>query len=401
MRRGSVRTILLLSALAVPARALAQPTGLVSVDTYPEPQLWEIIEAGFTDGFTWEEAYGTYVDVNAYVPGVNVEDAWEYVHDIHHLEEWTISVRNLAPMADLDGRTRYSAFEAMPGGGDIYFLEEKDHETHTVDWWVGHSPEDIWMRYYVRVLDAEEVLGRPGIVLTWVNFGHANFDRDPNLKMGFLAMKIAHAIERDNLGKILQWRAAGNTGPVTTEVRAELGLISLELYDAMSIWFMVMAQLRPTVTWDELYGGEFIGSHYYLPDVPRESAWSLLASVDNLPDWTVSLRNVLHLPDWGDYFLAVERLVPRGAVIGKHSTYPASATIDLRMAPLFVTEPVMSSTLRVLDGPVTNGKPGTVVVWIQFRHDGLSACPLLADYWHYLPVLDELAAGNVAYLLGL
>ncbi|HEY3354689.1 MAG TPA: hypothetical protein VGQ83_15660 [Polyangia bacterium] len=393
MSRRPIGIVLLVSLLSLSQQALA--LDLVSVDTVQRTELLDQIHAGYTDQLTWEDAYTSYVDVHGYVPNVTADFAWNYVQDIYNLQEWTISVRNVQPMSDWQGRTRYAATEAMPPGGYDYFLERKDPESRTIDWWVGKAPEDIWMRYSIRIVDAQEVLGKPGIVITWVNFGHEKFLLDPMLHQGFLMMKIAHGIERDNLGKILQWRAAGNTAPLTPAVAAELGLINVELYEPMSIWFMVGSRLRPTVSWSEHYG-DFIGNHFFLPGVAVPAAWSFVTNPFNMEDWTVSLRNIQGNET---EFTGEERLRPHGRLRGKIVRYAGAKTIDLLVAPEAEPAPIMNSTLRVLDGAETNGMSGTVVVWITYRHDGLDQ-PRFGDYWKYLPAQNKIDAQNIGALIG-
>jgi hypothetical protein len=359
--------------------------------------------AGYQEEIPWEEAFGEFVDVDAYIPNLTVDETYEYFQDIYNLEEWTISVRNVQPMGELNGKNRYIADEAMPPGGNIYLLEEKHPETHTVDWWVGHSPDNIWMHYYIRVLDAQEYIGRPGVLLTWVNFGHANFEADPVLMQGFLMMRIAHAAERDNMVKILNWRAEGNTGPVDDIVKAELDLFDVENYDPMYIWESVASQMTPTVAWEDLYGG-FISSHFYLVDTPKEAAWAYLSDPENMEEWTVSLRNVFSTPCNGA-FVGVERLSPRGFTVGETSISEESYSMDVRMSVLgfyqyfFGNTKWMTSSMRVLDGLEAVGKPGTVVVWTTYHHVAYDAFPLLQLQWKYLPVRNMFAANNVKLLL--
>ncbi len=402
MKRRACLFTLVLGALVSSTALAADPSGVVSVDTVPRGMLTTMIEAGYEPEIDWAEAYGDFVDVHAYVPyipGVTVEQAWQYIQDIRNLEDWTMSVRNLQPMGTWEGRTRYVAEERLPPGGNIYFLEEKNPESHTVDWWVGHSPEDIWMRYYMRVLDAEEVIGKPGVVITWVNFGHENFKRNPDLQQGFLMMKVAHGLERDNLSQVLAYRAAGNTDPLDDATRAALGLVSVELYDPMMIWGMIGSQVTPTVPW-EVHYGDFIGSHFFLPGVGMDETFDYLAEPDNLEDWSVSLRNVR----WHHGQLRMnERLSPAGARQATWDVYPESRTVDFFMKPMGCghgSEFIYNTTMRVLDGPETNGEEGTVVVWIGYRHEQMETSPSLAAYWKYLPVRNEFAAQNVGVLLG-
>jgi hypothetical protein len=402
MKRRSWLFTLVLGVL-VPSAALASEPVVVSVDTVPRAQLLQMIHGGYQEEIDWADAYGDFVDVHAYVPyvpGVTVDQAWEYIQDIRNLEDWTMSVRNLQPMGTLDGRTRYVAEERLPPGGNIYFLEEKDPVSRTVDWWVGHDPEDIWMRYYMRVLDAEEVIGKPGVVITWVNFGHENFKRNPDLQQGFLMMKIAHGLERDNLAQVLAYRAEGNTGPLSPDTMAQLGLVNVELYDPMMIWGMIASQVTPTVPWSEYYG-DFIGSHFFLPGVGFDETFGYLEEPSNMEDWTVSLRNVRRCEGG---LRVNDRLGFYGALDARWEVYPGSQTIDLFMRPVghgrWGGGNLFNSTMRVLDGMETTGEEGSVVVWIGYRHEVMEENWALGQYWKYLPVRNRFGAQNVGVLLG-
>lgn len=187
---------------------------LVNVERHSGEELRDgYIRPGLRERLSWDEAYGRFVNVHGFAEGVDPEAAWQYVSNIKSLEEWTMSVRNIEPMGEWQGRKRYRAEDSLAPGGVIYFLEKKVPEGRTVQWWVGHSPEDIWMSYCMRVLDGRAVLGRPGAVITWVNFAHANFERNEILCQGFRLMPLAHGLERDNLIKILESRHGSKTGP--------------------------------------------------------------------------------------------------------------------------------------------------------------------------------------------
>lgn len=403
-RRWSVGIFLLIAVFALFGSTVGPSSaaeGIVSVDTYNPAELNRLIRAGYSSSISWADAYSNFVDVPAYIPNVGVEQAWAYIQDIFALQEWTMSVRNVKPMPDFSGRKRHSADDLLSPGGKIYFLEKKDAASYTVDWWVGHSPEDIWMRYCMRVSDAKPIVGKPGVLLTWVNFGHDNFNRDPILLQGFLMMKIAHGIERDNMVKILQYRARGNTGPLDINVMRQLGLINVELYEPMQLWGMIASGLRPSVPWNEHYG-EFIGSHFFIRGVSAEVVWKFLQVPHHLNMWTMSLRN-LRMKS-ATAFEAIDKLPPFGQLQGEIAVHPGSWTIDYRMAPMGHGRPGeeplwMNSMMRVMDGVDTNGMPGAVVVWIHYRHVNYEQNPLFAEYWRYLPVRNNYSAQNLSKML--
>lgn len=382
-------------------------TGIVSVDTSSPAELYQRLYAGYTPEISWFDAYSKFVDIHTFIPDVDVEDAWAYISDIRNLQEWTMSVRNIQKMSDLQGKTRYEAYDALgPAadgqglGGPIYFLEKVNSEDRTVDWWVGHSPEDIWMYYYMRVQDAKPLTGKSGVIMTWENFGHANFERNPVLHQGFLMMPIAHGIERDNLVKILQYRAKGNTGKVTVDVMQQLGLTNVELFDPWYIFFeRIMNQVRPSVTW-EAYYNNFIGSHFFLPGVSADTVYRYLSVPAHMERWTVSKRNIRALD--GNRFEVVERLLPNGRMVGEMQLHPKTKTIDVLMGPMGAVKSGgnsglwLTETYRVCDGISANGQEGAVVVRINFRHSMFDQAP---ELWRYLPVRNNLEAQNLGIIL--
>jgi hypothetical protein len=377
------------------------PGGIVSVDTTAPYDLKQKIRDGYRTEVSWSDAFGEFVDVDAYVPNLNAEEAYAFIQDIYNLEQWTISVRNLTPAGTLNGRKRYQAAELMHPGGSIYMTEQKYPEVKTVDWWVGETADDIWMHYYVRIYDAQPLVGKPGVVINWVNFGNAKFEKDPGLMQGFLGMRIAHAIERDNLVKILNWRAAGHKEKVTPAIAQQLGLIDIETTAPLDIWNLVMGQITPTVTWDNLYG-QFISSHFYVPNKSVDEVWCYLKSPHNMEQWTVSLRDVDDVR--GPGFKAHELLEPHGPIFAEMSRSEGSHSLDLaalsgRYTHALGHKPWMNSSMRVIDGMESVGKPGAVVVWTTFRHAAYDQIPELGEYWKYLPVRNHFAAANMKLLL--
>lgn len=403
-RRLGTLVVFALCFVALPVRAQHHhqplPDGIVSVDTQSRPALQQMIKDGYRPEIPWVEAFGEFVDVNAYVPDLSVDEVYDFMQDMGNLKYWTMSEYDFQPMGTFNGRNRYSAPEPLPPFGMVYITEEKHPEAKTVDWWVGKTPDDIWMHYYVRVLDAQTYIGKPGVILDWVNFGHANFEADPVMYQGFLGMRIAHALERDNAIKIMQWRHAGNTGPITPDVMFQIGLINVHTQDFMYIWNLVMSGVKPTIAWEDLYGG-FISSHFYVLDVPVDEAWTYLKNVNNMERWTVSTRGVV---PFCDKFIALETLSPVGLLAADTDIDEETRTLDLRMSHSryhheFGNTKFMTSSIRVLDGMDTVGKPGSVVVWTTFRHKAYETSPELAEQWKYLPVRNKFAAENVKLLL--
>jgi len=127
-----------------------------------------------------------------------------------------------------------------------------------------------------------------------------------------------------------------------------------------------------------------------------------LKSPRNLEQWTVSTRGVIDIP--GTAFMAHETLEPRGPIFadmrlseGSHSL--DSAALSLGYMHFFGHTEWMNSSMRVIDGLESVGKPGSVVVWTTYHHTAYDQLPELKEYWKYLPVRNQLAAANAKLLL--
>lgn len=182
---------------------------LVSMDRFGLEELKNgFVKPGRREKLRWEEAYGESVNVHGHARSVPVEKAWEFLTDPANLEDWSTGVRGLKPMGEWRGRRRFYADHMLNPGGCIYLLHELHPESRTLDMWIGHDPEDIWMRFRIRVHDAEAVMGQPGSVITWTCFAHANHNRNSVLLEGFRLMPVAHQCELENLLKVLTHKYA-------------------------------------------------------------------------------------------------------------------------------------------------------------------------------------------------
>lgn len=182
---------------------------LINVENYTMGEIWEkFIMPGTKDTYTHEELFSQSVPVITIFEGVPIEQAFAFIADIRNLSAWTMSLRDLKPFkGDI-----YVAREDASPTGKVYIRSISDEHAHTIEWQCNHSdPDDLWMVYKCMVVDANQVLGRPGSAFIWVVFVHEKVKSDPELAMGYKAMYRAHSIEAGNLKKILESRfAAGN-----------------------------------------------------------------------------------------------------------------------------------------------------------------------------------------------
>lgn len=180
---------------------------LINVENYTMDEIWKkFITPGTKETYTHEELFSQAIPVITIFEGVPVEKAFAYIAEIRNLSAWTMSLRDLQPFrGDI-----YAAREDASPTGKVYIRSIADERTGTIEWQCNHSdPDDLWMVYKCMVVDANQVLGRPGSAFIWVVFVHEYVKSDPALAMGYKAMYTAHSIEAGNLKMILESRYAG------------------------------------------------------------------------------------------------------------------------------------------------------------------------------------------------
>jgi hypothetical protein len=162
-----------------------------------------------------DQIYGQYCSVQGFVD-CPPEKAFEYLADIHTLQEWTYSLRDFATTDD----GMVIATDRIGGETKIYVKVVANRQAMTVDYHCAWDQgEHLWMIYLMRVVPAELVLGRPGCVIFWSNCRHPHYDRNPFPEKAPTKRKVwvgdmwpffyaGHQIELDNLKQILEFRHA-------------------------------------------------------------------------------------------------------------------------------------------------------------------------------------------------
>lgn len=171
------------------------------------------------DKYTHEEVYGQWCNVNDFID-VPVDYAWEYAANVYSLEEWTYSVRDLKHI----GKGIYKAKELLAPPTEIFVRSDAHKESRVVDYFCAwDQKEELWMRYYLRFVDAKPTLNRPGTILMWLNCKHPYYDRQAKGSPAWLKdaqnkkdrswvgdywryFYAAHKIEADNLRYLLEHR---------------------------------------------------------------------------------------------------------------------------------------------------------------------------------------------------
>ncbi|MEW1910408.1 SRPBCC family protein [Kitasatospora sp. NPDC085895] len=174
-----------------------------------------------------QEVYGQYCTIHAYVD-CPPDDAYAYLRQGHHLEEWTFSLRNFEP-AGTPGL--WVGDDLLEAGTRIYCRVESNAEARTVDFHCAWDQgEQLWMIYLMRVVPAEPVLGRPGSVITWTNCRHPHYDANPRPELAPGPDRVwvgaywdlfyaGHTVEMANLKAILEHRSH-NSLPVGVPPRS-------------------------------------------------------------------------------------------------------------------------------------------------------------------------------------
>ncbi len=196
--------------------------GLTRVEsTSPEEMIAECM-AMTRPAYPHEQVYGRYCTLEEFVD-CPPEQAYDYLRQGHHLEEWTFSVRGFEPA----GRPGlWVGEDRLEPGTRIFCRVEANPEAMTVDYHCAWDQGDsLWMIYLMRVLPAALVLGRPGSVITWTNCRHPHYDANPFPQHAprpdrpwigefWDLFHAGHLVEMRNLKTILEHRH-GNGEPVS------------------------------------------------------------------------------------------------------------------------------------------------------------------------------------------
>lgn len=124
--------------------------------------------------YSHEDIFGNYCHLAEYI-NCPVEMAFEYSKNVYSLEEWTFSVRDLEHVKD----GLYKGKDNLAKDTYIYVRIEAYPESKAVDYLCAWDRgEELWMRYYIRFVDAMPTIRKPGTVMLWTNCKHPYYDRN-------------------------------------------------------------------------------------------------------------------------------------------------------------------------------------------------------------------------------
>jgi len=144
-------------------------------ETDAMPQFQEIVTNNTKNLDLNEVAFGTYCNINLYI-AAPLEDVYNYAANIYSLEEWTYSLRDLKPEEGKPGL--YVGTELLAPNTKIWASVDAYPDAKVVDYPCAWDQGDVlWMRYYMRFVDAQATLGKPGTILMWLNCKHPFYER--------------------------------------------------------------------------------------------------------------------------------------------------------------------------------------------------------------------------------
>lgn len=176
------------------------------------------------DKWPHDAIYGRWWNINDYID-VPVDYAFQYISNIYSWEEWSYGIRRLHHV----GNGIYKGHDKWAKDTEIFLRSDPHQDAKAVDFHAAwDQKEELWVRYYFRLVDAKPALNRAGTILSWFSLRHPYYDKkspglpewlkDAQTKKGrpwlgdywryFLAW---HKVEADNLRYILEHRYHNQT----------------------------------------------------------------------------------------------------------------------------------------------------------------------------------------------
>ncbi len=213
----------------VPLPDLPDISGLLRSETVGEEEALRRMREGTKQTYTHEEINGRHVPLTIEI-AAPFETVFDYCANVYSLTEWTYSVRDLQHV----GGGLYRGTEKIQPDTSIYIrcdsLKGEGHGlvVYPCAWDQGL---DLWMRYYLIIVDRGLGMNDPGTIIHWVNFQHPNYlrdseaptyinkgrDRTDRMWVGDIwpVFREAHLMEATNLKLILEDRLGVGTGMST------------------------------------------------------------------------------------------------------------------------------------------------------------------------------------------
>ncbi|MFF3159665.1 SRPBCC family protein [Streptomyces sp. NPDC057910] len=197
---------------------MADIHGVTRIETTPRDTALARLADRTHAVYPHDEVYGQFCTVQDYID-CPPQDVYRYLSDTRSLQEWTYSLRDLRETGQPE---LFVAQDRIGEDTDIYIRTMANPEAMTVDYHCAWDQgEELWMIYLMRVVPAEQVLGRPGSVVLWTNCRHPYYDSNPHPELAPAQRPVwvgdvwhlffaGHRLELDNLKAILEHRHANH-----------------------------------------------------------------------------------------------------------------------------------------------------------------------------------------------
>lgn len=193
--------------------------GLYRIEGYSHKDFFNRLERDTKEKYQPHEIFGTWCSTSEFID-VPRDYAWNYLSNIYALEEWTYSIRQLRHI----GNGIYKGQDLRAASTEIFIRSEINFEASTVDFMAAwDQKEELWMRSYLRLIDAKPSINRPGVIINRLSYKHPYFDTNYAHSPAWLKdaqmrkdrvwvgkewpyMVTRHKIEAENLRFILEHR---------------------------------------------------------------------------------------------------------------------------------------------------------------------------------------------------
>jgi hypothetical protein len=157
------------------------PAGLFDAARLSFAEQDELCRRYLKSSYPHEEIFGGFCPLAEHV-AAPFEAALQYCAAVPSLAEWTLNIRRIEHRGGglYRGKMIFSTLDAAAPATDIFLRVEVSRGEgqalvcYPCAW---DQPDDLWMRYFFVLADAELTLGRPGTVVMWNNCKHRFYDR--------------------------------------------------------------------------------------------------------------------------------------------------------------------------------------------------------------------------------
>lgn len=204
--------------LATGGIMLEQIKGLFRIETNTREDALDRFDRDTKERYAHDDLFGRYCFISEFIH-VPPSFAFSYMANVFSLEEWTIGIRDLKHI----GGEMYQGKDRLGGNTEIFVHSHAQKDAHTIDYaFAWDQKEELWVRRYMRLVDATAALNRPGTIVSWFMWKHPYYEKSSHLPQWLKEAQRKtervwigdywrhvhawHKIEADNLRYILEHR---------------------------------------------------------------------------------------------------------------------------------------------------------------------------------------------------